>query len=262
MSNYANTPPLLAVGDLELEYRYLPRGARPTLVLLHEGLGCCALWRDFPERLQDATDLPVWLYSRAGYGRSSPIRLPRPLDFMTREAELLPAILDAAGIAECILVGHSDGASIALVNAGKVHDPRVRGIVLMAPHVMTEPMGLASIAAARAAYESGDLRARLAKYHGANVDCAFRGWSGAWLDPDFVRWSLEHYVDDIEVPVLLIQGVDDQYGTPEQLRRIERRLRVPFETALLDDCRHAPQFDQSARTLESIAAFVARVRAG
>lgn len=233
----------------------------PTLVLLHEGLGCVALWRQFPEQLALATGCPVFLYSRAGYGGSSPRALPWPLDYMQQEGlHGLPAVLDAAGIGPCVLVGHSDGASIALVNAGGVADSRVRGLVVMAPHVFTESAGLASIRAARDAYETGDLRARLARYHGTNVDCAFRGWSDSWLHPDFVRWNLEAFLPGIRVPLLQIQGREDQYGSEAQLETIARLAGGPVNTHVLDACRHAPQFEQPAQTLALVAAFVAKCR--
>ncbi len=200
--------------------------AAPTVVMLHEGLGCVALWRDFPEKLVAATGLGVFVYSRAGYGRSDPVDLPRPLDYMTREARFsLPQVLDAIGFQRGILLGHSDGASIAAIYAGEHSDERVKGLVLMAPHVFAEAPGLASIAEAKRAYESDDLRAKLARYH-RHVDSAFLGWSGAWLDPGFKAWNIEDFVDRWRVPSLLIQGADDQYGTIAQIRAIEARSPV------------------------------------
>ena len=232
-----------------------PPDQAPTLVLLHEGLGCVALWRDFPEKLARATGFGVFAYSRAGYGHSDPVDLPRPLDYMTREARMsLPAVLGAIGFREGVLVGHSDGASIAIVYAGDRNDERVRGLALMAPHVFAEPPGLASILEAKHAYKAGDLKARLAKYH-AHVDCAFRGWNDAWLGPNFETWNIESFVDAWRAPALLIQGADDQYGTLEQIRAIERRSPAPIETLILDDCRHSPQFDQLEATLEAIVGF-------
>lgn len=247
------------IGDrwLEAVAHGPPPDQAPTIVLLHEGLGCVELWRDFPERLTAATGFGVFVYSRAGYGRSDPVELPRPLDYMTREAvETLPPLLDAIGFRRGILFGHSDGATIAAIHAGSVQDHRVRGLILMAPHVFTEPQGLAAIRAAREAYETGDLRARLARYH-RDVDVAFRGWCDAWLDPGFLAWTVADVIDYWRVPVLAIQGVDDQYGTLAQIREIETRAYCPVDTAILCECQHAPQFEQPERTLAAVRDFCA-----
>lgn len=229
----------------------------PTLVLLHEGLGCVALWKDFPERLATLTGCGVLAYSRAGYGASDPVTLPRPLTYMHEEArEVLPRVLDAANIQRAILVGHSDGASIALINAAAVPDPRVRGAVLMAPHVFTEPMCLDSIRGAREAYQAGKLRDGLARYH-RNVDVAFKGWNGAWLDPGFEAWNLEGFIPGLRVPLLLIQGREDQYGTHRQLDAIEAGCAGPCQVIWLDACGHSPHRDQPQATLTAIGDFVA-----
>jgi len=231
----------------------------PTIVMLHEGLGCVALWRDFPRRLAGATGFGVFAYSRAGYGRSDTTELPRPLDYMTREArETLPAALDAIGFRRGILLGHSDGASIAAIYAGEVEDFRVRGLVLMAPHFFTEESGLAAIAAARAAYGTGDLRARLGKYH-RDVDNAFRGWNDAWLDPGFRSWNIADAIDYWRVPVLAIQGAEDQYGTLAQIREIENRAYSPVDVEIFEDCKHAPYAEQPEKTLAAVADFCARL---
>ena len=235
----------------------LPPDQAPTIVMLHEGLGCVALWRDFPQKLAAATAHGVFAYSRAGYGGSERIPLPRPLDYMSREARFsLPAVLDAIGFRRGILLGHSDGASIAAIYAGESADERIEGLVLMAPHLFTEAPGLASIAEARRAYETGDLRSRLAKYH-ADVDIAFRGWNGAWLDPGFEAWNIEDAVGRWRVPALVIQGADDQYGTLEQVRAIERRSPKAVTSLVLEACRHSPQIDQPQATLEAIVRFCA-----
>ena len=234
-------------------------GRAPTLVLLHEGLGCVALWRDFPQRLAEATGFGVFVWSRGGYGQSDPVPLPRPLDYMTREArEILPRVLDAIGFKRGLLLGHSDGASIAAIYAGSVEDFRVRGLIMMAPHVFTEPSGLASIAEARAAYDTGDLRARLAKYH-AHVDVAFRGWNDAWLDPGFESWNIADNLDYLRVPTLLLQGVNDQYGTARQVEEIANRSYAPVDVEMLPDCGHAPHLERRDRTLAAIADFCARL---
>jgi pimeloyl-ACP methyl ester carboxylesterase len=237
-----------------------PPGSAPTIVMLHEGLGCVALWRGFPARLAAETGWGVFAYSRAGYGGSDPVDLPRSLDYMRREARVsLPQVLAAIDFQDGILLGHSDGASIAAIYAGEhLDDERLRGLVLMAPHLFTEETGLASIAQARLAYETGSLRAKLAKYH-AHVDVAFGGWSDAWLDPGFMAWNIEDAIGRWRVPALLIQGADDQYGTLEQIRAIEARSTTPVTSLILDFCRHSPQTDQPGATLEAIVGFCARI---
>jgi pimeloyl-ACP methyl ester carboxylesterase len=239
-----------------------PPSQAPTIVMLHEGLGCVALWRDFPAKLAAATGHGVFAYSRAGYGGSERADLPRPLDYMSLEARFsLPAVLERIRFERGILLGHSDGASIAAIYAGEHSDERIEGLVLMAPHVFTEEPGLASIAEARRAYEAGDLRAKLAKYH-AHVDSAFCGWNGAWLDPGFRAWNIEDVVGRWRVPALLIQGVDDQYGTLKQIRAIEARSPRPVESLILEACRHSPQIDQPQATLDAIIGFCARALPG
>ena len=230
--------------------------AAPTLVMLHEGLGCVALWRDFPAKLAAATGFGVFVYSRAGYGRSDPVELPRPLDYMTREARFsLPRVLDAIGFQRGILLGHSDGASIAAIYAGEHSaERRVKGLVLMAPHVFAEAPGLGSVAEAKRAYETDDLRAKLARYH-RHVDSAFLGWSGAWLDPGFIAWNIEDFVDRWRVPSLLIQGAADQYGTIAQTRAIEARSPSPVTSLVLDGCRHSPHLERPEATLDAVAKF-------
>jgi pimeloyl-ACP methyl ester carboxylesterase len=253
----------LDIGGQKLEYRMIgPRpDAVPTLVLLHEGLGCVGLWNDFPERLQQATGCGVFVYSRGGYGQSSPVKVPRPLSYMHDEArETLPRLLDAIGFKRGLLIGHSDGASIAAIYAGSHQDHRVGGLVLMAPHFFTEDVGIASIENARKAYETGDLRQRLSRWH-ADVDNAFKGWNDAWLDPDFRNWDITEFLAYIRVPILVVQGEDDQYGTVKQIEAAERECSCPVEVALLKCARHSPQRDAPEATLHAISDFVARVLA-
>jgi pimeloyl-ACP methyl ester carboxylesterase len=250
----------LRVGGHQLEAAWWgpPPGNGPTLVLLHEGLGCVDLWRDFPVHLAARTGRAVFAWSRLGYGRSDPCPLPRPLSYMHDEARVvLPALLAAAGIDDCILVGHSDGGSIALVYAGDTPAEPLRGVVTLAAHVFCEELSVRSIAAARDAYDNGNLRERLSRHHGANVDCAFRGWNGAWLDPEFMHWNLEAFLPGIGVPVLAIQGRDDEYGTGAQVDAIVAGTGA--EPLLLDDCGHAPHRDREEATLDAVAGFVARV---
>lgn len=249
----------LDIDGIRLEAEWIgpqPREA-PTLVLLHEGLGCISLWKDFPRRLAELSGWGVLVYSRQGYGGSDPIEVPRPLTYMHHEGlEVLPRLLDVAGIRQTILVGHSDGASIALINAGGVQDPRVIGVVLMAPHVLTEPICVDSIREAREAYLHGKLRESLKRHHGDNVDCAFWGWNRTWLAPDFLDWNIEEYLPDIEIPILQIQGRQDEYGTAAQLEAIERHVRGPVTTVWLDDCRHSPHRDQPEAVLSAMLDFL------
>lgn len=251
----------LIVGGKALEYAcYGPSPAEaPTIVMLHEGLGSAGLWRDFPERLAKATGMGVVAYSRAGYGQSDLADLPRPLDYMTREAlDVLPGVLDGLGIGRCLLLGHSDGATIAAIYAGSVADFRVRGLILIAPHFFTEPGGLASIAAAKVSYETGDLRERMARHH-RDPDNTFRGWNDSWLAPGFAEWNVADVIDYLRIPVLAIQGRDDQYGTLAQIEEIETRSYAPVETLILDDCQHAPHGEHPDATLAAVAAFTARL---
>jgi pimeloyl-ACP methyl ester carboxylesterase len=238
-------------------------GARPdqapTIVLLHEGLGCVGRWRDFPDRLAAATGLGVFVYSRAGYGRSSTGELARPLGYMHDEArDVLPALLDAIGFQRGVLAGHSDGASIVTIYAGERADPRVRGLALIAPHFFTEDHGIRSIADAREAYERGDLRERLARWHD-HVDVAFRGWNDAWLDPDFRRWDITESLPRIRVPVLIVQGSEDEFGTLRQIEVAQERCGGPVEVRLLPGIGHMPQRDATEETLDAIAGFAAPV---
>ena len=250
-------PGSIVVGGQRLETEWWgPRPeAAPSLVLLHEGLGCVALWRDFPEALAAATGLGVFAFSRAGYGRSDPVRLPRPLSYMHDEArDVLPRVLDAAGISRCVLVGHSDGASIAAIYAGSVRDARVRGLALIAPHFFVEDVTIASIAAIRATYGQGRLRNRLARYH-ARVDVAFRGWSDAWLNPGFRGWDITRQLAAIEAPMLLLQGSEDRYGTTAQLRVAERAARCPVRSVVIEGAEHSPHLEASGPTIDEVGRF-------
>jgi len=228
-------------------------------VLLHEGLGCVGLWGDFPDKLQKVTGCGVFVYSRAGYGKSSPVPLPRPLSYMHDEARgVLPKLLDAIGFQRGLLIGHSDGASIAAIYAGSHQDHRIGGLVLMAPHFFTEDMGIKAIEEAKKAYEAGDLKPRLAKWH-ADVDNAFKGWNGAWLDPDFRKWDITEFLAYIRVPLLIVQGEDDQYGTVKQIEIAEQECYCPVEAALLKGSKHSPQREAPDATLKAMSDFVARV---
>jgi pimeloyl-ACP methyl ester carboxylesterase len=247
----------LDVGSQRLEYRMIgPRpDAAPTLVLLHEGLGCVGLWGDFPDRLAAAIGAGVFVYSRAGYGRSSDVPLPRPLTYMHDEArEVLPRVLEAVGFRRGLLIGHSDGASIAAIYAGSIEDHRVGGLVLIAPHFFVEDVSVVSIAKAREAYATTDLRAKLARWH-VHVDTAFRGWNDAWLDPGFRAWDITGELSYIRVPIVIVQGADDQYGTPRQIEAAQRECTCPVEVALLPGAQHAPYREAPEATLRAVTDF-------
>lgn len=251
----------LTAGGLSLECAMWgpPPAEAPTIFLLHEGLGCVALWRDFPEQLAAATGCGVFAWSRAGYGASDPKPLPWSLDYMEYEATLcVPQVLDAVDPHHAILLGHSDGATISALYAGGTEDRRLWGVILMAPHFFTEPGGLASIGEARTAYESADLRDRLGKYH-SEVDNCFRGWNDSWLHPDFREWNVSDCLDYIRVPVLAIQGHDDQYGTMAQIDEVVDRCYAPVDVLAIEDCRHAPHLDAPQTTLDGIAGFCRRL---
>src|ERR1700754_4310740 len=214
MTNLAPTG-FLRIGTSVLEYRMIGPApdTAPTIVMLHEGLGSAGLWGEFPEKLQAATGTGVFAYSRAGYGASTPAKLPRPVDYMHTEAlDVLPKLLTAVGFRRGLLVGHSDGASIAAMYAGSHQDHRVQGIALIAPHLIVEDVSVASIARIKTAYETSELKAKLARWH-KDVDNAFYGWNGAWLDPAFRDWDISEYLAYVRVPIAILQGVDDQYGT-------------------------------------------------
>ena len=230
----------------------------PTLVLLHEGLGCIALWRDVPEKLAAMTGCGVFAYSRSGYGQSDLVTLPRKLTYMQDEArDVLPIVLAAAGIHQAVLVGHSDGGSIASVHAGVVgRNSGLLGLVTIAAHFFVEDLNIASIRQIQQTYETTDLRTRLARYH-RDPDVAFYGWSGAWLDPGFRSFDLTACLPDISVPILALQGVDDPYGTGEQLRVMAAHARAPIETVMIQGARHAPHLEAKETTLQLIADFVA-----
>lgn len=252
---------VLAVAGLRLEYRMIgpPPSRAPAFVLLHEGLGAVGTWGDFPQRLAEHTGAGVFLYSRPGYGASPPAGSPLPLDYVRRHAdEVLPEILAAIGFSRGILLGHSDGASMAAAYAGRAGDPRLRGVVLLAPHFCVEPETLAEIRHARHAFEAGTLRQRLARHH-RDVDAAFRGWNEVWLDPGFAAFDLREELAAIRMPALVIRGEDDRYGTHRQVRLAQELCRCPLETVLLKSCGHLPHREETDRTLDAVAGFYERV---
>jgi pimeloyl-ACP methyl ester carboxylesterase len=243
----------LTVGGRRIEALELP-GAQdqPPLVLLHEGLGSARLWRRFPEELRAATGRRVLAFSRYGHGRSEPPPRPRTPAFFHEEAlEVLPEVLAQLEAATPILVGHSDGGSIALIHAG--HRP-VAAMVLMAPHVIVEDITVDAITETRRRYLEGRLRERMARHH-EDVDAAFWGWCDVWLDPAFRAWSLERDAERVSAPTLLIQGRDDPYGTLDQLDRIEARVRGPVQRLVVPGG-HSPHLEAPAEVLRGITEFI------
>ncbi len=243
-------------GGHQLECRLYPahQGNRPPLVFLHEGLGSVAMWRDFPARVAHATGARTLVYSRYGYGQSDLLTGPRDTSYMHREAqETLPELLSALEIERPVLIGHSDGASIALIHAGSGRWP-LAGVIALAPHVFVEDLSIRSIEQARVAYASTDLAERLSRYH-RDVDKTFRGWNDIWLDPDFRAWNIEAYLPRITCPLLAIQGKDDEYGTTKQLDAIVAGT-ADSELLLLADCRHSPHKDQPEAVLKAVLEFL------
>lgn len=252
---------MLTIGSADLEYRMIgpAPGDAPTIVLLHEGLGSAALWGEFPDRLQQATGAGVFVYSRAGYGASSPVTLPRPLDYMHVEAlEVLPRLLDAIGFRRGLLVGHSDGGSIATIYAGGIQDHRIRGVSLIAPHFVVEDITVQSIAEIRKSYEAGDLKPKLARWH-SHVDNAFYGWNGAWLDPAFRNWDISDFLAYVRVPIQIVQGADDHYGTLKQIEIAEVECYCPVDVEIIAGAAHSPHREAADATLRAVAEFANRL---
>ena len=248
----------VTIAGCRLEYRDIPASAadRPALLLLHEGLGCVAMWRHFPEKLAAATGCRVIVWSRAGYGGSEPWPEPRKPDYMHREAQqALPEFLAALRLERPVLIGHSDGGSIALIFAGSF-PAAARGIAVLAPHEFVEEVTLAGIRAARTAWENTDLPRKLARYHHERTEEVFRDWNDTWLSPAFRDWNIEEYLPRIACPVLAIQGEDDEYATMRQIEAIAEK--TPGARLIkLPACGHSPQRDQEAAVLAALSEFVA-----
>ncbi|MGH8629759.1 MAG: alpha/beta fold hydrolase [Burkholderiales bacterium] len=249
----------LTAGGHRLEYKWIRPDTAvegvPVLVFLHEGLGSVALWKSFPDEVARATGCPTLVYSRHGYGKSARLTAPRTPDYMHCEAQVvLPEVLRQLDIVDPIIVGHSDGASIALIHAAAGRQP-VTGLILLAPHVFVEELTVRSIAQAKTTFQTTDLAIRLGRYHD-DAESAFRGWNDIWLHPDFRRWNIEACLSAVRAPILLIQGEDDQYGTLAQVQAIQRQAGGPVETVVLPRCAHSPQVDQPVATVEAICGFV------
>jgi pimeloyl-ACP methyl ester carboxylesterase len=256
----ATATSFVTVSGHRLAYAWTPARpagtTSPTLVFLHEGLGSITQWRDFPAAVAARTGLTALVYDRWGAGASEPNPGPRPVAFMHDEAlETLPELLRQVSVERPILVGHSDGASIAIICAG-AGLARVGALVLIAPHVFVEAKTVESIAAIRAAFERSDLKARLSRHHGANTESMLRGWTDVWLAPAFRTWNITSYLRGIHCPVLVIQGEDDQYGSEAQVQAIGDSVSGPCETLLLPACGHAPHIEQRAATEDAVVRFI------
>jgi pimeloyl-ACP methyl ester carboxylesterase len=251
----------LDLGDQRLEYRMIgPRpDEAPTLILLHQGLGSVGQWDDLPEKLAARTGCGVFAYSRRGYGFSSAATLPRKLDFMHVEARnTLPRLLDAIGFQRGVLVGHSDGASIAAIHAGSVQDHRVHGLVLIAPHFIVEDVTMKAIVAIRNAYDTTDMRTRFQRWH-ANADATVRGWSDVWLNNNVAAWDLREDLAYIRVPILIVQGEHDDFGTVRQIEIAQEECYCPVESLLMPGVKHVPHREAPEATLAAIADFCQRL---
>lgn len=246
----------VTVHGSRLEYRWFGEpGPTAPIVMLHEGLGSVSMWKDFPDQLARRTGRRVLAYSRHGYGTSSRLQVKREPDYMHHEAEVvLPGVLEALGVEAPILLGHSDGGSIALIHAGR-YPGKARALILEAPHVFVEPLTVASIAGAKTVYETTDLGRKLGRYHD-DVDSTFWGWNDIWLDPRFLDWNIESYLPDVTAPVLMLQGLQDEYGSVAQLEAIAAQVAGKTETVLLDQCGHSPHRDQPELTLAAIERFL------
>jgi pimeloyl-ACP methyl ester carboxylesterase len=251
----------LTIQGRRLEVQRIPssRADAPELIFLHEGLGSVSLWKDFPARVVAATGCPVTVYSRYGSGNSELLSEPRPVTYMHDEAlASLPEVLAQLEIENPVLVGHSDGGSIALIYAG-APDTRIRneprGLILLAPHVFVEDLSVASIAEARVKFETTNMPEKLARHH-RDAARTFWGWNNIWLHPDFRRWNIEEYLPRIRCPILAVQGLEDQYGTMAQVQAIATRSGGPVEILSLADCRHSAHRDQPEAVVEAIEKFV------
>jgi pimeloyl-ACP methyl ester carboxylesterase len=236
-----------------------PRDKRengPVLVFLHEGLGSIGQWRDFPDKISARTGLSALVYDRWGYGGSDPLTQPRKPDYLHAEALVsLPEVLYQCDIDKPILIGHSDGGSIAIIYAG-TYPQKVSGIITEAAHVFVEDVTVEGIKSAVEVYESTDLKKRLAKFHDNNTELMFRGWSDIWLSPEFRNWNIEEYLPQITCPFLAIQGKDDEYGTPAQVEAIVDKVTGSARASMIDNCGHIPHIQAMEKVFSEMVSFI------
>ena len=250
----------ITIDGKQIEYEWVGEqvdSIRPKLIFLHEGLGCIALWRDYPARLAAATGCTALVYSRHGYGNSDACELPRTPRYLHHEAyAILPKLLAELDVGTHILIGHSDGGTISLLYASNGAPNSLLGVITEAAHVFNEQLSVESIKVAKQAFETGGLAQRLAKYH-ANVEAAFWGWCNAWLSAEFATWNIEAALPNIRVPALVLQGADDQYGTTAQVDAIVAGIGTQLATPiLLQQCQHTPHYEQPDKTLTLMTEFV------
>lgn len=261
MSAHVSFPVVGGVA-LEVHWHGPPPGTAPTLVFLHEGLGSAAQWRNLPARLAAATGCGALVYSRAGYGQSGPATLPRPVTYLHHEGlVVLPALLAQLGVQAHVLIGHSDGGSVALINAGGAPGAGLRAVITEAAHVFKEEVTHAGIQEAAAEYETTDLRARLARHH-RDVDGVFGGWRDVWLSDAFWDWNLEGFLPGVTVPLLVIQGADDRYGTARQVEAIVAGAGGRARPLVIPDCGHTPHREAAEVTFTAMRAFILEVLRG
>lgn len=246
----------IRIGGISLEYQWIAsKPDAPVLVLLHEGLGCVDTWKGFPQALAEATNFGVFVYSRQGYGRSDASILPRSVNYMHDETSLLDELLALIPGNSFVLVGHSDGASIASIYAGSNPQHDIEGLILMAPHFFVEDLSIESIAKVKEHYQKNDLKERLTKYHREQVDSAFWGWNDVWLSEDFKHWNIKEYLPRISVPTLLIQGEDDEYGSEAQVETAQKLIAAPLTVRMISGCGHSPHSQFEVETLSEINRF-------
>lgn len=242
--------------NIEIQWHRKKNKDHPTLIFLHEGLGCTGMWKRFPEMVSENTGCPALVFSRFGYGNSDPCPLPWKINYMHQQAlTLLPDIIKKTQIKDYILIGHSDGGSIGIIYAGNFYAKGLKGLITEAAHVFCEQITVDCIRQAKINYDHHDLKKNLEKYHGKNTENAFRGWNDIWLNPNFMNWNIEKYLKKINVPMLAIQGKEDQYGTKKQIESIQNQV-PQIETYLIDDCRHSPHHDQPEKVINIITRFI------
>ena len=253
----------LTLGSKKIEIQWHRKNETrlPTLIFLHEGLGCATMWKDFPAKVSQNTGCPSLVFSRFGYGNSDPCPLPWKINFMHKQAlHILPEIIKQAQIKNYLLIGHSDGGSIAIIFAGSPCARGLKGMITQSAHVFCEQITVDCIRQAKINYEQHHLKQGLEKYHGSNTENAFRGWNDVWLHPKFINWNIEKYLNRIRVPLLAIQGHDDQYGTIKQIQSIKSHVPL-VKTCIIDDCRHSPHLEQPEHVLDIMTHFIQQLLA-